>query len=109
MLAHDRQDLDAELLDAVELEGVENAQLFSQHSVMCVQRHPGREIVREQPLSIGVSQIIAVGMVVNAVRRDLLDELEQPLLVHGSLAHDFPQLHATHEAKGAPSTPGAHG
>jgi hypothetical protein len=101
MIVEQAQQRLAEVLDIAEEERIDHPQPLRQHLVPDLRGHPGREVVRVRARHQRPSQEHAVGVVVDALRRGLLDLFHQLALVPGAPPQDLAKLDAAGEGKRA--------
>ena len=99
MVCHNAYDLIAQLFNITEVEGIEHTQPFTQHPILRIQHNPCSKIIRVQLLGIGMPQEITMGVVIDTVGRNFLDQFKQTVLVHGPFAEHFTQFYARDETK----------
>ena len=80
---------------------VDHRQALAQDAVAHLDVHPRREVVGVEAGHEAMAQQEAVGVVVDRVERDLVEELGQLALVLGAQADELLELHAGHEGERA--------
>src|SRR6185503_10281116 len=109
VIVDDRDQLRAQVLERLRLEGIDHVQPLGQYLVAHVDRDPGGEVVAVSGGDGPVAEEVAMRVIEDRARRRVFQALQQLALVGGAVVERLAQLDTADELKGGPCGRVAHG